>query len=265
MTDSFRLAMILGMLAAAASAAETAQQRGKRVVDEAVKALGGNAFLNMSDRVESGRAYSFYNRQVSGLSVAKIYTRYLAPTPGKLSIRERDAFGIKEYAYQLFTAEGAWDISFHGVRPLPDERYDTYKDSTLRDIFYIVRQRLNEPGMDFYSRGADIFQNTPVEIVDITDADNRTTTVYFSQITKLPIRQSFRRRNPEFKDFDEEVTIYTNYHDVGGGVQWPFVVHRERNGDKIYEMYAESVQVNQDLKDNLFALPSNLKMLPKEK
>jgi hypothetical protein len=264
-THSFRLAVILGLLAGAASAAETAQQRGKRVVDEAVKALGGDAFLNMTDRVESGRAYSFYNRQVSGLSVAKIYTRYLPPTPGKLSVQERDAFGLKEYAYQLFTGEGAWEITFRGVRPLPDERYDTYKDSTLHDVFYILRQRLNEPGMDFYSRGADIFQNTPVEIVDITDADSRTTTVYFNQITKLPIRQSFRRRNPEFNDFDEEVTVYAGYHDVGGGVQWPFNIHRERNGDKTYEMFADSVEINQDLKDNLFALPSNLKMLPKVK
>ena len=55
-----------------------------------------------------------------------------------------------------------------------------------------------------------------MEIVDITDADNRTVTVYFSQTTKLPVRQSFKRRTPEFKDFDEEVTLFSKYLDVGG-------------------------------------------------
>ena len=69
-----------------AAAAETAQDRGKRVVNEALAALGGDAFLHMEDRVESGRAYSFYRGELAGLSVAKIYTRYLVqpnpPAPG---------------------------------------------------------------------------------------------------------------------------------------------------------------------------------------
>ena len=40
----------------------------------------------------------------------------------------------------------------------------------------------NEPGMDFYSRGSDLYENLPVEIVDITDADGLTVTVYFSSL-----------------------------------------------------------------------------------
>lgn len=260
----FRLAVPLCALVAA-SAAETAQQRGKRVVDAAVQAMGGDAFLNMQDRVEAGRAFSFYRQAVTGLSVAKIYTRYLAPVPGQLAQRERQAFGKDEYSSVLFTENGAWEITFRGARPLEDQRYDNYKDSTLRNIFYILRQRLKEPGMDFYSQGADIYQNTPVEIVDITDADNRTVTVYFSQSTKLPIRQVFKRRNPEYKDFDEEVMVFSKYRDVGRGVQWPFDIRRDRNGDKVYEIYSDSVEINKDLKDDRFSLPGNLKILPKTK
>jgi hypothetical protein len=41
----------------AAGLAETAHERGKRVVNEALQALGGQAFLRVEDRVESGRAY----------------------------------------------------------------------------------------------------------------------------------------------------------------------------------------------------------------
>ena len=66
------------------------------MVYEALEAMGGDAFLHMNDRVESGRAYSFYRQQISGLSVAKIYTRYLAPEPGVPAVREREAFGEKE-------------------------------------------------------------------------------------------------------------------------------------------------------------------------
>lgn len=259
--------MVAGCCAAGlALGAETKQERGKRVVDEAVQALGGDAFLHMHDRVESGRAYSFYRQQLQGLSIARISVRYLTPVPGKLAQRERQDFGKRlDEGSVLFTEDGAWEITFHGARPLEELRYNNYKTSTLRNIFYILRQRLNEPGLSFYSQGSDIYERTPVEIVDITDAEGATVTVYFDSRTKLPIRQTYRRRNPEFKDFDTEVTEFAKYRDIGGGVKWPYDVKRERNGEKTFEMYAESVEVNKGLKDSLFSLPANIKVLPKQK
>jgi hypothetical protein len=254
-----------GALIPAAFPAETAAERGKRIVDAALKALGGDAFLHMNDRVETGRAYQFYHSEISGLSIAKIYTRYLAPAPGVPAVRERENFGVKEDSGYLLTEEGAWDITFRGARPLPDMDYAKYKDSTLRNVLYILRQRLGEPGLTFYSQGSDFLENRPVEIVDITDASNTTVTVYFDQRTGLPIRQTFRRRNEEFKDFDTEVTIYGLYRDVGGGVQWPCNVRRERNKEKIFEMFADQAEINKNLRDDLFTLPANLKVLPKGK
>lgn len=248
-----------------ARAAESPADRGKRLVYEALQALGGDAFLHMNDRVESGRAYSFYRERISGLSVAKIYTRYLAPAPGKVEVRERENFGIHEDSSVLLTEDAAWEINFHGARPMDDERFANYKISTLRSILYILRQRLNEPDLSFYSQGSDMFENRPVEIVDITDAGNNTVTVYFDQRGKLPVRQMFRRRNEQYHDFDTEVTVFGLYRKIGGGVMWPCNIRRERNGEKIYEMFAEQVEINKDLKDNLFTLPGDVKVLPKGK
>jgi hypothetical protein len=257
--------MLAAGCAASAGPAETRQERGKRVVYEALEALGGDAFLHMEDRVESGRAYSFYRQELTGLSVAKIYTRYLAPVPGKVSLREREAFGKDEASAVLFTENGAWEITFRGARPLGDERVARFRDSTLRNVLYILRQRLKEPELTFYSQGKDFWENRPVEIVDITDSDNNTVTVYFDQLSKVPVRQVYRRRNPEYKDFDTEETVFANFRDVGGGVRWPSSLVRKRNGDKIFEMYADSVQVNQGLRDDLITLPANIKILPKPK
>ena len=258
--------VLLAVAALAAAADESRQDRGKRVLNEGLQALGGEAFLHMEDRVETGRMYSFYREQISGFSNAAIYTCYLKPVPGKVMLRERQIFGKKQdEGSLLFTEEGAWDISFHGARPFDDQRWNNYQDNTLRNIFYILRQRLNEPGLSLYSQGSDFYERAPVEIVDITDAAGVTVTVYFDKFSKLPIRQTYRRRNPLFKDFDNEVTVFGKFRDVGGGVKWPYDVKRERNGSKIYEMYSESVEVNKSLKDNLFSIPANVKMLPKAK
>ena len=248
--------------------AETPEQRGKRVVEECLQALGGDQYLNMDTRVETGRAYSFYRERLSGLSIATIYTRYdsgIADTLHNLAQHERDNFDKKQDYGVLFTDKEAWDITYRGARPLPDERFQRYKETTLRDVFYIIRVRLHEPGWIIESKGADVIENRPVEIVDLTDADDHTTTVYFDQTTKLPVRQVFFRRDPVTKDKNEEVTHFTKYRDTGNGVQWPFAIERDRNGEKIYEIFSTSVEVNnKKASADLFMLPSNITLLKPE-
>jgi hypothetical protein len=77
------------------------------------------------------------------------------------------------------------------------------------------------------------------------------------------VRQSFRRRNQQFHDFDTEVTVFGLYRNAGGGVMWPCNIRRERNGEKIFEMFTDQVEINKDLKDDLFSLPSELKVKKK--
>lgn len=247
--------------------AETPEQRGKRVVDECLQALGGDRYMNMQTRLETGRAYSFYRDTLTGLSIAKIYTRYdpeVIDTAHDLAQHERDNFGKKEDYGTLFTDKEAWDVTYRGARPLPADRFARYKDTTLRDIFYIIRERLHEPGWVIESKGADVIENRPVEIVDLTDVNNITTTVYFDQITKLPVRQVFYRRDSVTKDRNEEVTHFTKYLDADG-VQWPYAIERDRNGEKIYEIFSTSVEINnKKVSDDLFKLPSTIKLLKPE-
>jgi hypothetical protein len=259
--------ILLPLIAAAVLSAETKQERGRKMVDEALAALGGNAFLEMKDRVESGRAYSFYRERLTGLAVATIYTRYLSGPAGeeKLAVRERQAFGKNEDQVVLFTDTGGYTLTYRGARPIKPDRYQRYADTTRRNFLYILRERLNEPGMIYEYRETTVWQNIPVEIVDITDADNNGVAVYFHRTTKLPVRQVFYRRDPLTKERNEEVTIYSKYRDVGGGVQWPFNILSERNGEKVFELFSESVAINKGLTDNLFMLPGDLKVLPPER
>ncbi len=261
-----RRTIVLTAVCAASLSAETKQERGQRVVQAALQALGGPSFMAMKDRVESGRAYSFYREQLAGLDRATIYTRYLTrpdppPPPGRLFVRERQAFGKDQDVSVLFDEEKSFQITFRGARPTPPERYERYRESTLRNFFYILRQRMGEPGLVIESQGTDVLDNQPVEIVDIIDDANQTVTVYFHFSTKLPIRQRFYRRDPKTKVRSEEVSHFSKYREAGG-VQWPMVVQRYRDGEKIFEIYSDSVTVNQGLTDELFTLSGNIKVLP---
>jgi hypothetical protein len=251
--------VLFALLAAASFAhAQDAEARGKKVVDDAIAALGGQKFLEMQDRIEKGRAYSFFHDQISGLSIAKIYTRYIYVPPDRtgidLGIQEREAFGKNEDYFVLFREEGAWEVTFRGPKELEKDRVQRYRDTTLNNVLYIFRQRLHEPGIIFESQGSDVVENQPVDVVDITDSQNRVVRVYFHQTTKLPVQQSFVWRDPETKEREEEVTRFSRYRQTDG-IQWPQQIHRERNGEKVYEIFSESVTVNQGLTDNLFGVP----------
>jgi len=252
----------LVLVLAAVASAQTATERGRKIVDQALAAVGGAKYMAMENRMEQGRLYSFYREQLNGLATARVYTKYEKPGTGPIHTKERQSFGKKEedYAY-LFTDKEGVQVNFRGVRPLPAGQYERYLETTQRNIFYILRYRMDELGMIFEFKETAVFDNNPVEVVDITDGENRTTTVYFHRTTHLPIRQVFYRRDQEFKRRIEESTVFNKYRDVGG-VMWPWSVVRFRDGNKIFEMYAESVTINdKKVEDKLFETPMGAKRL----
>lgn len=246
--------------------AQSRQERGKTVVESAIAGLGGANFMGMEDRVEAGRVYSFYRERLSGLSHARIYTRYLTrPEPPRIDffgLRERQSFGKdKEDSASLFTEAGAWSITYRGARPIAPEIVERFRDSTRRNVFYILRQRMGEPGLLIEHEGQDIVENQPVDIINFTDSENKVVRAFFHTSTGLPVRQEYVRRDEKTRDRFEEVTRFAKYREVKG-VQWPYQIQRERNGEKIFEIFSENVQINVDLKDDLFTLSSKIKILP---
>ncbi|HZQ50924.1 MAG TPA: hypothetical protein VFB14_01945 [Bryobacteraceae bacterium] len=238
--------------------------KGKDIIQKSIAALGGDRFLHMQNRVASGRIYAFFRDQVSGLDVATVYTEYLPQRPAKgLAIREREVLGKKQDYSYLFLETQGWDITFRGARPIPDEDWQRYVRTTEHDILYMLRYRINEPGMLFDYVGGDVYLTTPVDIVDLTDAQNQTVRVYFDQNTHLPVHESFTWLDPDTHQRNEEVTEFDKYRDTGGGIMWPYSIERERNGYKTSQIFARQVQSNQALPAKIFELPPGAKLLRK--
>ena len=260
---------LLMIFALGARAQETAiQQRGRKVVDTALEALGGAQFLAVTSRTEQGRLYSFHNDRTTGAARAKLYTAYISRPEGAAAgffgQRERQSFlskKDKEERAVIFNELEAYDLGYRGATPIAKDVYDRYRDSALRNIFYILKYRRNEKGMIFEYRETTTLNNLPVEVVDITDDENRVVKVYFHMSTHLPLRQVYERRNPETRELNEEISMFTKYRDVGGGVKWPFNITRHRNGEKIFELFSESVKINEAMNDSQFKLPTGITII----
>jgi hypothetical protein len=249
--------------AALALRAETSQERAKKVVPDIIHALGGDGFRFLKTRSETGRAYSFYREKISGLSIAHIHTKYLDKPIGSLRLAQRQVFGKKQEESVILTGTDAWDVTFRGAKPLGDERIRQFNTSTLNDVFYILRMRLDEPGMAWDSRGRDVIENQPVEKLEFNDSENRTLTVWVHSSTLLPVKQSFKRWDATINDRRDEVTRYSKYRESGNGVMWPWDTQKERDGEKLFELYADKVKIGEDLPDSMFELPSGMTVLKK--
>jgi hypothetical protein len=259
-----RRTFALSLVASTALAGETAKDRGKRLIDKAIEGLGGDAFRNMRTRTEIGRASSFYRDQLTGYSQSRVYTKYLEPdSSARILELQRQVFGKKlEDGATLFTANEGYDVTYRGAKPLADDQVERFREATLHDIFYILRQRLQEPGIEFEGAGADIVENQPVEAIDIYDAENRNVRVWVNSDTFLPAKQRYYRFDPVINERREEVTRYAKYRSAGG-VMWPHTIARERDTEKTNEMNSESVTINDALPESLFELPNGIKILKK--
>ncbi|MDQ2843520.1 MAG: hypothetical protein M3Y72_21265 [Acidobacteriota bacterium] len=245
--------------------AQTAMpDKGKQIVDAAVAALGGERFLQMQTRRATGRIYSFFHDELSGLDLATIYSEYSSAAPANgLAIRERELLGKKrDYSY-LFLADQGWDVTYRGARPIPDENWERYQRTTRNDILYLLRIRLHEPGLEFDYIGSQVYISRHVEIVDVVDAQNVAIRVYFDHNTHLPMRQTYSWLDPLTKEQVEEVSVYDKYRDIGDGIMWPFSIERERNGYKTYQLFADSAQANVPIPPKTFELPPGSKVLRK--
>lgn len=244
--------------------AQAPPDKGKQLFDQALAALGGDKFLQMQTRVEAGRIYSFFHDQMSGYDVTTTYVQYLASKPANgLALKEREILGKKkDYSY-LFLENQAFDITYRGARPIPDESWDRYQRDTESDILYILRVRHDEPGLIFDYIGSDVYLSAHVEVLDITDAQNRVVRVYFDHNTLYPVRETFSWLDPSTHQHNDEEINYDKYRDAGGGVMWPFTIERERNGYKTYQMFASKVEVNQSVPSNVFDLPPGAQILRK--
>ncbi len=258
---TFALSLVAGRLAA-----ETAKDRGKRLLDKTIEALGGDAFRNMRTRTETGRAYSFYHEKLSGLSIARLYTKYIEPD-GKSPIYElqRQVFGKKQEDAVIFTTNDAYDVTYRGAKPLTEQQIQQFHETTLHDVFYILRERTAEPGFEVEGSGADFVENQPAETMDFFDSENRNVRVWVNSDTFLPIKQRFTRWDPIISDRREEVTRYSKYRTVGSNVMWPYVIERERDTEKIFVLYSDHVSVGEALPDSMFELPNGIKMLSRSK
>jgi hypothetical protein len=209
-------------------------------MDQTVKALGGQAFLDVKDIHTKGRFYSFTRGELAGVDVFVDYIKF--------PDMERTELGSKNKSITM--NRGKEGMKVEGKKD-PEEQTPGEVEEFIRSFKtsfdYVMRFVIHDRQTTIQKLPAEIIDFKRTDVLELRDPSKNRIRFYIDRETRLPVKMQVRR-NDDSKIREEQ---YANWH-VFQGVNTPLLVSRYTDGIKIMEIRAESVAYNSDLPETLF-------------
>ncbi|MGB2607152.1 MAG: hypothetical protein WBC78_26340 [Candidatus Sulfotelmatobacter sp.] len=219
-------------------------RKARSLLDQALQALGGQAFLNIHDMEEEGRTYSFYHgRPTSNGVLFWRFTEY--PDKERIEItKERDV------AY-LYVGEKGYELTYKGPSAVEKKDLDDYLRRRRLSLNTLLRNWINDPKVAFFYDGTALAGNVTAEQITMINSKDEAVKLFFDLDTHLPLKKSYSWRDPVDKERNIEEELYDNYRLVQG-VMTPWGFTRYFNGDMQTQRFTNAVHYNQGLNPAMF-------------
>jgi hypothetical protein len=237
---------------------ETQEQRGRKLLDQMLEALGGDAWLNRRNVRELGHLARFFRGAPTGIVVDFTTTRQFAS--GDRPEAQRIGFitdksilfpGKKIDIVQIWTAGTGHEVTYKGNATLPKDQVEDYYRRQDHSIESIFRTWLKAPGVVVIAEGSTMVERRLTERVTILSDNNDAVTLDIDSTTHLPRRRTFEWRNTTFKDHDEDAEEYDDYHTIQG-LPTAFTITRYHNGDMASQTFYSKIEYDVDLTPDTF-------------
>ena len=244
--------------APAQAAGQTQDQRGRKLLDQMLEALGGDAWLNRKNVSELGHLARFFHGTPTGIVVDFKATHQFAS--GDRPEAQRIGFitdksiifpGKKIDIVQIWAANTGHEVTYKGNATLPQDQVDDYYRRQDHSIESIFRVWLKSPDVMVVDGGSTMVERRLTERVTILSANNDAVTLELDAATHLPLRRTFQWRNETFKDHDEDAEEYDDYHPIQG-LPTAFTLTRYHNGDMNSQTFFTKFEYDADLPPETF-------------
>lgn len=240
--------------APAARPGETQEQHGRRLLDEMLKALGGDAWLNKTTSTMEGQTASFFSGQPTGSVVRFVqYKRYEPESTRVEFLTERGMImpGMKKDVVHLWTDGQGYEKTYKGTTVLPEKQVVDYFRRQAHSLEVVMRTWVKQPGVVILYDGTGTRDRRPVDKVSILGANNDAVEIEIEQDTHYPLQRSFQWRDQQFKDYDIDEEVYGDWR-VFQGIATPMNMTGYRNGDMAAQTFYTKVRFNDPLGPELF-------------
>ena len=243
---------------------EQSAAKGKEILRDLVNGLGGPGFSEVRETECSGRRALFgHSGDLTGYIDFNDFRRY--PDKARieyfrkgrntilLSLIGLDGLDFTHggLVIALYDGDRAWSYDRSGVNELPVTSVTDFQEQWKRNVEYLLRRRLNEPGLTIRFGGNDTVDLRQVDWVEITDTQDQKYRLAVNRSTHLLERVVVSTLDTENQQINDDVTIYTNYQ-LKDSVWTPMQFTREHNGRRTAQFFLDECHFNPGLPDNLF-------------
>jgi hypothetical protein len=227
-----------------ASVKDESVQKAKRVLDDMIKALGGEAYLNATDMKVEGRSYGFdHGNPVGGGTPFWQFWQW----PDK----ERTEFTKQRDIVELIIGNKGYEITYKGTATMEAKQFDDYIRRRDHSLPIVIRQWLPAKDTLILYSGTAIVEQTLADKVTVFNGSNDSVTIAVDPRSHLPLKKTYSWRSPIDRQMDEESEIFANYRPVQG-IQTPYSTMRSRNGETNGQRFLTAITYNNNLPATLF-------------
>jgi hypothetical protein len=219
-------------------------RKARALLDQAIQALGGQAYFNLHDLQQEGRTYSFHHGQPTSNGV--LFWRFVEyPDKERIEVTKQ-----RDVAY-VYTGDKGYEITYKGPHAVEKKDLEDYLRHRRVSLETVLRSWINDPGVALFFDGNALAGNLPAQRITLINSKNDAVSLFFDIDTHLPIKKSYTWRDPVDRERNVEEEIYDNYRLVQG-VMIPWGFTRYFNGDMQSQRFATAVRINQGLNEAMF-------------
>lgn len=229
--------------------------KARAALDAMVKALGGDAWLNLKSERREGRIAAFFHGKPSG-GTTEYWEYHSWPN------QDRVEFTKHRDVVQIYNGDAGWEVTYKGKSPLPAELVDDFLRRRNHSIETVVKLWLKNPNTILLYEGQHLAERHLAEQVTIISPDNDSVTILMDIQTHLPLKRDFQWRDPLYKDMNTESEEYDDYHTIDG-FPTPFTVTRIKNDDMVRQKFLVRASYNESLPADTFDVEATNRKIKK--
>src|SRR5688500_2888755 len=254
------LVFVTSCLAQSDAAAKTTDDKAEQVVQKAIKAIGGDAYLNVKTVIGRG-FYTDYHDGVSGVPLR--FVDYIAYPD-----RERTEFtgGGNRIIQTNYQNEGwLFDAAAKSLKDQTTKQVEDFRTGMRTSMENLLRGWWRKEGATLsYVGRREASLGRRNEAVKLTYPDGFWIEYEFAAVDGTPAKVIYKRKqkNPDTDEMFQTTEEDRFFKAVAvSGVSAPLVIDHFRNGVQTSRINYESIEFNKPLTDSMFAKPANIKAI----
>jgi len=238
-------------------------RKARALLNQAIEALGGQAYLTYQNRSEEGRYYPLHHGQAEGTGTPYLYfveypdkdrfevlkVKDIHIIPGAIDIG-----GVKSNKVEvvlIHNGDKGYETTYKGTASQDKVDLERYLRRREHSPEWVFRKWINDPGVALFYVGLQVVDSKPAEGITLVNSRDDSVDVWFDQTTRYPIKISYSWRDPKDRQKNVEEEVYDHYKPEQG-IMTPHAITRYFNGETSQQRFINTAKYNLNLPANFF-------------